>query len=604
MASLVSRAAAMALLLMACHPARPPFDCAREDATCGDVAGATCVNGRCAVPSEDCDSHLVYADNAGEELAGTCVLPPPTRIFHVTSPPDASVQTLYASDVRDGQVGPEVPLVGAASLPTRTIRNVQFAKGGDVVVFSMDAHREGAQELYVVRFGPEGPSEPVRISGEHAEGTAVTGAFLAKDGHAALYAWGDPDDLRGAGEYYFADLTQETPGIPLPLAGAPPAREGTLSADGSKFAFVDESGAQLVAVAGSVPSVPVKASGNDKNVTGLVLSPTATRIAYVANTSATDQVNELFVADVSSATPSPPQKASGSLVPGGDVATGLLGFAVHAFSPDGKKLAYLADATTNDVLELYVTDVSGPVPSATQKVNGVLVSGGNVGDAIGISAPETFAFSPQSHWIAYRADQRTDGVQELYLVDVTGVAPAPAQVLNGPLVPGQGVGTFGFTSDESGIAYVANQRDAKVAELFYVNLRGDLPSVSQLVGGDSTAGRAIALSSKGYLFHTSPDATRVAFAASKQSTGPTEVFLSDISTGTPAQAERVQQSSTAMSLVLDLAWSADSRSLVYTSNLVDANFDIWFEDARRPLARSPTKVNAAPAKPFLVLLAP
>lgn len=77
-------------------------------------------------------------------------------------------------------------------------------------------------------------------------------------------------------------------------------------------------------------------------------------------------------------------------------------------SPDGRldlsgsRVLYLADRQTDEVLELYSVPVEGGL---TTKLNGNLVSQGDV---------STFEMNPNSHWVVYRADQRTDEKHELF----------------------------------------------------------------------------------------------------------------------------------------------------------------------------------------------
>ena len=75
-----------------------------------------------------------------------------------------------------------------------------------------------------------------------------------------------------------------------------------------------------------------------------------------------DGDSEVFVVDLSSGAPVGPTPVNGPLVAGGDVLD-------LRWSPDSTRLAYLADQDTDGVNELYVVDVSGPTPSAPQRVS-------------------------------------------------------------------------------------------------------------------------------------------------------------------------------------------------------------------------------------------
>lgn len=68
-------------------------------------------------------------------------------------------------------------------------------------------------------------------------------------------------------------------------------------------------------------------------------------------------------------------------------------------------MVYIADQQTVGVFELYVRAIDGS--GSTIKLSYPQVSGGNV---------DTFILSPDSSRVIYRADQNTDGVNELYSV--------------------------------------------------------------------------------------------------------------------------------------------------------------------------------------------
>jgi hypothetical protein len=77
-------------------------------------------------------------------------------------------------------------------------------------------------------------------------------------------------------------------------------------------------------------------------------------------------------------------------------------------SADSGRVVYLADADTDNVLELYTAPIVG---GASVKLNGPLVALGNV---------SSFQISADSARVVYRADQDIVGVFELYSVSVQG----------------------------------------------------------------------------------------------------------------------------------------------------------------------------------------
>jgi len=164
----------------------------------------------------------------------------------------------------------------------------------------------------------------------------------------------------------------------------------------------------------AMPWIPLLLLGNgDQKVN---------QVAYVADED-TRGVYELFL--VSSNKPGASTKLNPQLAAGGDV---TWNFKVN---PDGSQVAYVADQDTDDVGELYLVNLSNPGVSA--KLNAPLVAGGDVF--------YNFAFSPDGSQVAYVADQDTDGVYELYLVNLSN--PGVATVLNDPL-PLSSVISFSF----------------------------------------------------------------------------------------------------------------------------------------------------------------
>jgi Tol biopolymer transport system component len=96
-----------------------------------------------------------------------------------------------------------------------------------------------------------------------------------------------------------------------------------------------------------------------------------------------------------------PRKVSGTLAAGGDVLSQFL------VSPDGFSVAYVADQATDGVFELYQVSLDGN--QSPRRVNGPLVSGGGV-----FVEGVAFEFSPDSRRIVYIAGQDTASVLELY----------------------------------------------------------------------------------------------------------------------------------------------------------------------------------------------
>jgi hypothetical protein len=75
---------------------------------------------------------------------------------------------------------------------------------------------------------------------------------------------------------------------------------------------------------------------------------------------------------------------------------------VFEWSPDSKRVAYLADQRFVGAIELFTATPDG---EENDRISGDLASGGNVGE---------FIWAPDSSGIGYIADQQTNNVFELF----------------------------------------------------------------------------------------------------------------------------------------------------------------------------------------------
>ncbi len=98
------------------------------------------------------------------------------------------------------------------------------------------------------------------------------------------------------------------------------------------------------------------------------------------------------------------------LANGGDVSAWI------TISSNSQWLIYTAEVENAGTLDLYAVPVSGPNTESV-KINPALVAGGNV-------SVVTNRISPDGTWIAYLADQETDGMQELYLSGGNSLFPS------------------------------------------------------------------------------------------------------------------------------------------------------------------------------------
>src|SRR5262249_37090138 len=195
------------------------------------------------------------------------------------------------------------------------------------------------------------------------------------------------------------------------------------------FSVVVGSSAQPAALSGALVA--------NGNVDRTFLSPDGRHVAFTADKE-TDGVEELFVAATDGSAGL--VKVSGTFVAGG----ALQPFNI-AWSPDGTRLAFVADARTDDVFELFVTPADwskAPLP-----ISGALVSGGD-------ASLDRFAWSPDGNHLAFIADKLTDGVNELFVAPADG-SSEPVRV-SGTLVAGGQVQEFAWSPDGTKLAMRAS----------------------------------------------------------------------------------------------------------------------------------------------------
>jgi len=351
--------------------------------------------------------------------------------------------------------------VNAPFLTVSDAFELKFSPDGSRIAYLADQDTDEVLELYVAPASGGGASTKVNPP-LVANGNVSFGSFVfSPDGTRIAYlADQDTDEVF---ELYVAPASgggSATKVNPPLVAGGDVFSGFAFSPDGTRIAYLANqdtfsvSELYVAPASGGGTAIKVNPSlvANGDVFSGFVFSPDGTRIAYLADQD-TDFINELYVAPASGGGTS--TKVNPALVANGDVFSGFV------FSPDGTRIAYLADQTTDEVFELYVAPASGG-GSAT-KVNPALVANGDVFSG--------FAFSPDGTRIAYRADQDTDAVIELYVAPASGGGTStkvnPALVANGAVQF-----SFAFSPDGTRIAYLADQDTDNVFELYVAPASG------------------------------------------------------------------------------------------------------------------------------------
>lgn len=140
----------------------------------------------------------------------------------------------------------------------------------------------------------------------------------------------------------------------------------------------------------------------------------------------------------------------------------------HSILPNGDVLMVAAQ-DTNGVNELYLVSPRG---GTRTKLSQPMAEGGNVESGLVISG--------DGKKVLYRADHDADGSIDLFAVEVA--RPGVAVRVNGPLVTNGNVGSAVISADGTRAVYGATQDDQNIFEGYTVDLSGATPGASMKLG--------------------------------------------------------------------------------------------------------------------------
>jgi Tol biopolymer transport system component len=378
---------------------------------------------------------------------------------------------------------------------------------GKPTVYIADQNAYEIYELFMA--DPASPGSSIRLNGTLIPGAVVDDYALSKDGKAVVYS-ADEDTLNRS-ELYIVNIA--SPGVSTrlnpPLSINRDVIDFAISPDGTRVVYRADQDSpdvfELYLVNVANPGVSTKLSApvtpGGWVRTGFSFSPDGTRVVYRADQDQVDTL-ELFVVDIAS--PGVAKQVNPQLIAGGNVYTSF------GFSPDGARIAYIADQDADEVLELYAVQTTAPGTSA--KLNGALVEGGDVCQ---------FEFSPDSTRVAYCADQEKDGTLELFTAAF--VTPGQSVKMNPPLVA-EGAVTAGyeFSPDSSYLVYAAKQEVSTRVDLFRVDVA--MPGVAQKINAPLIAGGNVVG------FRIRPDGEQVTYVANQENVEKYELFAASFAT--------------------------------------------------------------------------
>jgi Tol biopolymer transport system component len=423
-------------------------------------------------------------------------------------------------------------------------------------VYIADQNSYEIYELFMA--DPASPGNSIRLNGSLVAGGVVDDYQLTEDGKAVVYS-ADEDTLNRS-ELYIVNIA--SPGVSTrlntPLSINRDVIDFAISPDGTKVVYRADQDSpdvfELYLVNVANPGVSTKLSApvtpGGWVRTGFSFSPDGTRVLYRADQDVVDTL-ELFVVDIAS--PGLSRQVNPQLITGGNVYTSF------GFSPDGARIAYIADQDADDVLELYAVQTTAPGTSA--KLNGALVPDGDVCQ---------FTFSPDSTRVAYCADQEKDGTLELFTA--TFALPGQSVKMNPSLVADGAVTSgYEFSPDSSYLVYAAKQEVSTRVELFRVDVA--MPGVAQKINAPLTAGGNVVG------FRIRPDGEQVSYVANQHDVEKYELFAANFST--PGAVTRLSATMTGGG-VFTFEYSGDGSQATYLADQDSEESELYRVEIANP----------------------
>jgi len=311
-------------------------------------------------------------------------------------------------------------------------------------------HSYGPGAVTLERASIEAGTHPSPRGVENAGGTKISGTPMAgavnvfaltADGTTAVYI-ADQDTV-GLFELYSTALGGTPAPVKLNNAGSSGVTMFRIAAAGTQAVFLADSHIYSVSLDGS--SAPVRLNTDAQApVSAVGVAPDGTTIAFFgADTAFGSGSTEVYRASIGSA---------GSGVQLSDAsASNTAGNVVAAdFSPNSATLFYACDAVADDVYQWHSVAFSATAPGSDVQLSNALnfVSLG--------------AISPDNTTLVYTADENVASVQELFSIPLGGGTKTK---LN-PDMAGGGVTSLKISGDSAWVAYLADQMTDGVTEVF------------------------------------------------------------------------------------------------------------------------------------------
>lgn len=415
-------------------------------------------------------------------------------------------------------------------------------------------------------------------------GTLPTGYSLASSGTPSTVISTDNASSAAPGTYpvvievtdSFGLTATRTVNFVVSASKAGSPRFAFIVGDGESNSRYDIYAVGLCGASGPEAPVRISPTGSGSGISSyssyfrVVPSPSGDAIAFIANIQ-TSGVDDVYVVDLRGT----PTAGSATRVYTG-ASTSLEAYAVR-WSPDGSKLAIMADHVDSADYGLWVADISDLSNPGTAVRVSQTPSGG-----MGIySSYYQFVFSPDSTKIAYNADLAVASRQEMWVVDLSGSTPSAPQRLHAPFSSSSMDVNYGpmWTPDSRGVVFNGDLRTASKDELFFTDVSGPGPYTEVAISGSVQSSGDIDYNLYGRInidFGFSPDGTKMFFIGDATTEGADNVYLLDYANGTFSNRRNLTGSTTSGLSALAAKFSPDSSKLLVHGDLRASGADELF----------------------------
>lgn len=334
------------------------------------------------------------------------ISPDSSRVAYFTLHLSNDTQDLYSVPI-SGPADASVKL-NDSSLISNNPPVLEISPDNARVVYTATQDNPNTEELFSVALaGPAGAG--VKLNGSIAPGGDVSDFRISADSQRVVYRADQLVD--GVRELFSVSISgPATTGVRLnpPLSGGGDVGLYEISADSARVVFHAYYAVGAKTELYSAPAGGPWADTITLNlslpsggaVSGAHVSSDAERVVYRADPTQLGE-NEIFCVPIGGPA-AESRKLNLDERIAGEVAT-------FQISPDARHVVYSANYLvppgSDTLTQLYRVPIGGP-PEASVKLHGRFAVGGDV---------QLFSISPDSRYVVYRADQQTDGVDELFV---------------------------------------------------------------------------------------------------------------------------------------------------------------------------------------------